>query len=107
MSELKRIEPTEEMHAITIANEVTSEAGVTAEFITSQLNKMGALIFMQNKCDPQLVFDLWGTDGLRLAELLNILKTALSKYDPQRYVVNPAPKNFVPTETKILLTDKV
>lgn len=100
------IEVTEDMHAVEIARGVLYEAGVSAEHLCNQLNQIGDMIFKQDKCEPQLVFDKFGVKGLKLLQLLGGAKQILALYDAEKYIVKPAPKNFVPTETKVVLTDK-
>lgn len=101
------VEISEEMEAILILKSVLYEVGVTAEHITNQLNQMGDMIFKQTKCNPQLIFNNAGIGGLKLIQLLDILKTALSTYDAEKYVVNPAPMNMTNGGDRVLLTEKV
>lgn len=100
------VELSEEMEAILILKNVFYEVGVTAEHITNQLNQMGDMIFKQTKCNPQLIFDKAGTGGLKLVQLLGILKTALATYDAEKYVVNPVPYNMTNGGDKVVLTPK-
>lgn len=106
MTQLQPIEKTEEMKAIEIANKLLDEAEVTAQHLCSQLNQIGQMIFAQTEVQPQLIFDLLNGRGLKLIQLLGGAKQLLALYDAEKFFVVPAPVNFVPTETKVVLTPK-
>lgn len=101
---LEQIGKTEEMKAIEVANTVLYEAEVTASHLCTQLNNLGQIIFSQP--NPQLIFDQLGLKGIKLLQLLGGAKQLLALYDAEKFFVVPAPVNFVPTETKVVLTPK-
>lgn len=106
MTTIQPIAKTEEMKAIELGNLLIYEAEVTAQHLCNQLNQMGQMIFGQTEVEPQLIFDVLNGRGLKLIQLLEGAKQLLALYDAEKFVVTPAPVNFVPTETKVVLTPK-